>query len=160
MSSVQNWTKSNKNTHRRIRHGGFAAINHITGKVQRGSGHVNFFISVLITQQSVEFTVNKNFCTSFLCAWFNWFLTLMYKEGLLYINKLYSFYSTAPNPVRNIKHHLDSQNITFEWPRPEGRIDYYTILWWNDLTPEKKVMNIPSFFSTQLHIWWHNYHSW
>lgn len=41
--------------------------------------------------------------------------------------------------MRGIEHHLDSQNITFEWPRPEGRIDYYTILWWNDLTPQKKV---------------------
>ncbi|KAK8376280.1 hypothetical protein O3P69_008762 [Scylla paramamosain] len=43
-----------------------------------------------------------------------------------------------PNPVRGIEHYLDSQNITFEWPRPEGRIDYYTILWWNDMTPDKK----------------------
>ncbi|KAK3875168.1 hypothetical protein Pcinc_019949, partial [Petrolisthes cinctipes] len=46
--------------------------------------------------------------------------------------------TVPPNPVTGIDHHLDSQNITFEWPRPEGRIDYYTIIWWNDLTPNKK----------------------
>ncbi|KAG0729552.1 Tyrosine-protein phosphatase 10D [Chionoecetes opilio] len=56
----------------------------------------------------------------------------------------------SPNPVRGIEHHLDSQNITFEWPRPEGRIDHYTILWWNDLTPkDKQSKEIPGDQATE-----------
>ncbi|XP_071530896.1 tyrosine-protein phosphatase 10D-like isoform X2 [Panulirus ornatus] len=46
--------------------------------------------------------------------------------------------TVPPNPVREIEHHLDSQNITFEWPRPEGRIDTYTVVWWNERTPDRK----------------------
>ncbi|XP_046394393.1 tyrosine-protein phosphatase 10D isoform X1 [Ischnura elegans] len=34
-----------------------------------------------------------------------------------------------PNPVTNIKPYVDSSNITLEWIRPEGRIDYYTLTW-------------------------------
>ncbi|CAL4061233.1 unnamed protein product, partial [Meganyctiphanes norvegica] len=45
----------------------------------------------------------------------------------------------APNPVRDITPILDASNITFEWPRPEGRIDNYTFTWWNQNTPEKKM---------------------
>ncbi|XP_066970331.1 tyrosine-protein phosphatase 10D-like [Macrobrachium rosenbergii] len=46
--------------------------------------------------------------------------------------------TVPPNPVKGISYQLDSQNITFEWPRPEGRIDYYTFVWWNAATPERK----------------------
>nr|XP_045582718.1 tyrosine-protein phosphatase 10D-like isoform X1 [Procambarus clarkii] len=58
--------------------------------------------------------------------------------------------TVPPNPVRGIEHHLDSQNITFEWPRPEGRIDMYTIVWWNERTPErKKSKEIPGDQATE-----------
>ncbi|XP_066970280.1 tyrosine-protein phosphatase 10D-like isoform X2 [Macrobrachium rosenbergii] len=46
--------------------------------------------------------------------------------------------TVPPNPVRGIVPLQDSKNITFEWPRPEGRIDYYTFVWWNVATPDKK----------------------
>lgn len=76
-------------------------------------------------------------------------------EWLIYLYSIVScivvidVISAAPNPVKLIDHHLDSQNITFEWPRPEGRIDFYTIIWWNDLTPNKKVcdeMDVTVYF--------------
>ncbi|KAK8744117.1 hypothetical protein OTU49_001005 [Cherax quadricarinatus] len=58
--------------------------------------------------------------------------------------------TVPPNPVRGIEHHLDSQNITFEWPRPEGRIDMYTIVWWNEHKPErKKSKEIPGDQATE-----------
>ncbi|XP_042228695.1 tyrosine-protein phosphatase 10D-like isoform X1 [Homarus americanus] len=58
--------------------------------------------------------------------------------------------TVPPNPVRGIEHYLDSQNITFEWPRPEGRIDMYTIVWWNDRTPDrKKLKEIPGNQATE-----------
>ena len=60
------------------------------------------------------------------------------------VNCEYDFCGTfnffpAPNPVTGIITLQDSKNITFEWPRPEGRIDLYTFVWWNALTPDKKV---------------------
>ncbi|XP_047492144.1 tyrosine-protein phosphatase 10D-like isoform X1 [Penaeus chinensis] len=58
--------------------------------------------------------------------------------------------TVPPNPVRGITPILDSQNITFEWPRPEGRIDLYTIIWWNDATPDrKKSKEIPGTQATE-----------
>ncbi|ROT62360.1 Tyrosine-protein phosphatase 10D [Penaeus vannamei] len=58
--------------------------------------------------------------------------------------------TVPPNPVRGIAPILDSQNITFEWPRPEGRIDLYTIIWWNDATPDrKKSKEIPGTQATE-----------
>ncbi|XP_068211169.1 tyrosine-protein phosphatase 10D-like isoform X2 [Palaemon carinicauda] len=46
--------------------------------------------------------------------------------------------TVPPNPVKDIVPLQDSKNITFEWPRPEGRIDHYTFIWWNVGTPDKK----------------------
>ncbi|XP_064488977.1 tyrosine-protein phosphatase 10D-like isoform X2 [Ornithodoros turicata] len=34
-----------------------------------------------------------------------------------------------PNAIKHVRHFLDSQNITFEWMVPTGRVDYYTILY-------------------------------
>jgi cadherin 5 type 2 (VE-cadherin) len=32
-----------------------------------------------------------------------------------------------PNPITDVKHTLDSHNITFQWTVPQGRIDFYNI---------------------------------
>ncbi|KAG8237365.1 hypothetical protein J437_LFUL017488 [Ladona fulva] len=34
-----------------------------------------------------------------------------------------------PNPVSDIIPYIDSANVTLEWLRPEGRIDYYSLSW-------------------------------
>lgn len=34
----------------------------------------------------------------------------------------------GPNPVSNIAPLVDSNNVTLEFPRPEGRIEYYIIM--------------------------------
>lgn len=38
--------------------------------------------------------------------------------------------TVRPNPVSNIVTLVDSNNITLEWPRPEGRVETYIIHWW------------------------------
>lgn len=35
----------------------------------------------------------------------------------------------GPNPCSNIAPLVDSTNVTLEFPRPEGRIEYYVINW-------------------------------
>jgi len=35
----------------------------------------------------------------------------------------------APHPVTDIQPVLDAENITLQWPRPDGRIDFYLITW-------------------------------
>lgn len=35
----------------------------------------------------------------------------------------------TPNAIQEIKHILDSYNLTFQWSMPAGRVDYYTILY-------------------------------
>ncbi|SPP88786.1 blast:Tyrosine-protein phosphatase 10D [Drosophila guanche] len=35
-----------------------------------------------------------------------------------------------PHPVSNVVPLVDSRNLTLEWPRPDGHIDYYTLKWW------------------------------
>ncbi|XP_059474266.1 tyrosine-protein phosphatase 10D [Neocloeon triangulifer] len=37
--------------------------------------------------------------------------------------------TVQPNPVTNIVSLIDSVNVTLEWPKPEGRIDLYSIAW-------------------------------
>ncbi|XP_049810526.1 tyrosine-protein phosphatase 10D isoform X2 [Schistocerca nitens] len=37
--------------------------------------------------------------------------------------------TVRPNPVTAIAVLVDSSNVTLEWPRPEGRIEYYVIKW-------------------------------
>lgn len=32
-----------------------------------------------------------------------------------------------PNPIKNVRHILDSNNITFEWNIPPGKKDYYIV---------------------------------
>lgn len=36
----------------------------------------------------------------------------------------------GPNPVLNVNPVIDSTNVTLEWPRPEGRIEFYAMKWW------------------------------
>ncbi|XP_034247190.1 tyrosine-protein phosphatase 10D isoform X1 [Thrips palmi] len=38
-------------------------------------------------------------------------------------------HTVRPNPVTNIAPLVDSNNVTLEFPRPEGRIEYYIIMW-------------------------------
>ncbi|KAL1469545.1 hypothetical protein MTO96_024925 [Rhipicephalus appendiculatus] len=42
-----------------------------------------------------------------------------------------------PNSIKHVNHFLDSQNITFEWTAPPGRVDYYIIVY-NPLNDQKK----------------------
>ena len=44
--------------------------------------------------------------------------------------------TVRPNPVSNIAPLVDSNNITLEWPRPEGRVETYIINWWPTGTPD------------------------
>lgn len=44
--------------------------------------------------------------------------------------------TVRPNPVANIVPLVDSNNITLEWPRPEGRVETYVINWWPTDTPD------------------------
>lgn len=46
--------------------------------------------------------------------------------------------TVRPNPVSNIAPLVDSNNITLEWPRPEGRVEMYIIHWWPTENPEQK----------------------
>lgn len=34
-----------------------------------------------------------------------------------------------PNAIKHVRHFLDSQNVTFEWMVPAGRVDYYIIVY-------------------------------
>uniref|UniRef100_A0A6A7G6Z0 protein-tyrosine-phosphatase n=2 Tax=Hirondellea gigas TaxID=1518452 RepID=A0A6A7G6Z0_9CRUS len=59
-------------------------------------------------------------------------------------------YTVPPNPVRSVVPVLDSQNITLEWPRPDGRIDDYTVIWWQTGQPDRKASKkIPGSQATE-----------
>ncbi|XP_069999561.1 tyrosine-protein phosphatase 10D [Penaeus vannamei] len=59
-------------------------------------------------------------------------------------------HTVPPNPVRGITPVLDSHNITLEWPRPDGRLDTYTIIWWSNFTPDiKHRKEIPGSHATE-----------
>ncbi|XP_055611561.1 tyrosine-protein phosphatase 10D isoform X3 [Uranotaenia lowii] len=45
--------------------------------------------------------------------------------------------TVRPNPVSNIAPLVDSNNITLEWPRPEGRVETYIIHWWPTEFPDR-----------------------
>lgn len=45
--------------------------------------------------------------------------------------------TVRPNPVSNIAPLADSNNITLEWPRPEGRVETYIIHWWPTEFPDQ-----------------------
>lgn len=32
---------------------------------------------------------------------------------------------------------MDSNNITLEWPRPEGRVETYVVRWWEGTNPSQ-----------------------
>lgn len=46
--------------------------------------------------------------------------------------------TVRPNPVSNIIPLVDSTNITLEWPRPEGRVEMYFIVWWSTNNPDQR----------------------
>ncbi|XP_045478955.1 tyrosine-protein phosphatase 10D isoform X2 [Harmonia axyridis] len=46
-------------------------------------------------------------------------------------------HTIRPNPVSNIAPLVDSNNVTLEWPRPEGRVETYSITWWESSDPSK-----------------------
>nr|XP_040229845.2 tyrosine-protein phosphatase 10D isoform X2 [Anopheles coluzzii] len=48
--------------------------------------------------------------------------------------------TVRPNPVSNIAPLVDSNNITLEFPRPEGRVETYIIHWWPTEQPEQVSM--------------------
>uniref|UniRef100_A0A336MWV1 protein-tyrosine-phosphatase n=1 Tax=Culicoides sonorensis TaxID=179676 RepID=A0A336MWV1_CULSO len=53
----------------------------------------------------------------------------------LYVNQ-----TISPNAVEKITPIIDSNNITLEWPRPEGRIEKYLLMWWPTDQPEQITM--------------------
>lgn len=53
----------------------------------------------------------------------------------LYVNQ-----TITPNPVEKILPIIDSNNITLEWLRPEGRIEKYLLMWWPTDQPEQLRM--------------------
>ncbi|XP_025830814.1 tyrosine-protein phosphatase 10D-like [Agrilus planipennis] len=44
-------------------------------------------------------------------------------------------HTIAPNRVTNVIPMVDSNNVTLDWPRPEGKIEYYVIRWWEATNP-------------------------
>ncbi|XP_066583750.1 tyrosine-protein phosphatase 10D isoform X2 [Prorops nasuta] len=56
--------------------------------------------------------------------------------GVESLYPLHVNYTVCPNPVVNITPIVDSNNITLEYPRPEGRIEVYVIKWWPTENPE------------------------
>lgn len=44
-------------------------------------------------------------------------------------------HTVRPNPVSNIAPLVDSNNVTLEWPRPDGRVEIYIVRWWMSTTP-------------------------
>ncbi|XP_050304199.1 tyrosine-protein phosphatase 10D isoform X2 [Anthonomus grandis grandis] len=52
--------------------------------------------------------------------------------------------TVRPNPVSNIAPLVDSNNITLEWPRPEGRVELYVVKWWEATKPSQENKNTVS----------------
>ena len=55
---------------------------------------------------------------------------------MLVLNIWNFFFLLGPNPVLNVTPVIDSTNVTLEWPRPEGRIEFYSLKWWPVDNPE------------------------
>ncbi|XP_048517675.1 tyrosine-protein phosphatase 10D isoform X2 [Dendroctonus ponderosae] len=53
-------------------------------------------------------------------------------------------HTVRPNPVSNIAPLVDSNNVTLEWPRPEGRVETYIVRWWEITTPSQVNKSIVS----------------
>lgn len=52
-------------------------------------------------------------------------------------------HTVSPNPVADLKPRVDSNNVTLEFNRPEGRIEVYSVKWWPVDDPlEAKTKNI------------------
>ncbi|KAH8315066.1 hypothetical protein KR059_006004, partial [Drosophila kikkawai] len=51
-----------------------------------------------------------------------------------------------PQPVSNVVPLVDSRNLTLEWPRPDGHIDFYSLKWW----PTDEAENVEFKNVTQL----------
>ncbi|ALC49140.1 Ptp4E [Drosophila busckii] len=48
-----------------------------------------------------------------------------------------------PQPVSNVVPLVDSRNLTLEWPKPVGHVDYYTIKWWpTDASQQVEYKNV------------------
>ncbi|CAH0628548.1 unnamed protein product [Chrysodeixis includens] len=39
-------------------------------------------------------------------------------------------HTVRPNPVTNVEQLVDTRNLTLEWPRPGGRVEWYALRWW------------------------------
>ncbi|CAK1578883.1 unnamed protein product [Parnassius mnemosyne] len=39
-------------------------------------------------------------------------------------------HTVRPNPVSNVEQLADTLNMTLEWPRPAGRVEWYELRWW------------------------------
>ncbi|XP_034825166.1 tyrosine-protein phosphatase 10D [Maniola hyperantus] len=39
-------------------------------------------------------------------------------------------HTVRPNPVSNVAQLADTRNVTLEWPRPAGRVEWYRVRWW------------------------------
>ncbi|XP_018572478.1 tyrosine-protein phosphatase 10D [Anoplophora glabripennis] len=46
-------------------------------------------------------------------------------------------HTVRPNPVSNIAPLVDSNNVTLEWPRPDGRVETYIVKWEESSNPTK-----------------------
>ncbi|XP_032511666.1 tyrosine-protein phosphatase 10D isoform X3 [Danaus plexippus] len=44
---------------------------------------------------------------------------------------LSAVHTVRPNPVSNVALLADTRNVTLEWPRPEGRVEWYEVRWWS-----------------------------
>ncbi|XP_045764003.1 tyrosine-protein phosphatase 10D isoform X1 [Maniola jurtina] len=43
---------------------------------------------------------------------------------------LSAHHTVRPNPVSNVAQLADTRNVTLEWPRPAGRVEWYRVRWW------------------------------
>ena len=55
-----------------------------------------------------------------------------------------------PETVRNVEPVLGAENVTLEWPRPDGRIDIYYVKWYPLSNPEDiRIKTIPGDIETE-----------
>ncbi|CAG9792265.1 unnamed protein product [Diatraea saccharalis] len=40
------------------------------------------------------------------------------------------YHVVRPSPVSNVGQLVDTRNMTLEWPRPAGRVEFYSLRWW------------------------------
>ncbi|KAM3958132.1 LOW QUALITY PROTEIN: tyrosine-protein phosphatase 10D [Aphomia sociella] len=57
-------------------------------------------------------------------------------ETVLSGSPLSAYHTVRPNPVSNVAQLADTRNMTLEWPRPGGRVDWYELHWWPREEPE------------------------